>query len=152
MKTHSQKKTFQQFFKIFLATIPLLSFANNKDLISEHGKYGQTWINGNLIIEIQYTSAKECVETMSQEISKDKNIKKAITETKNLSLLCSENPSTKTEKDDAGLATGGLTYEGSIINPELNTIYKIWVSNRNFCESLKGVYKKQRSKQILICP
>jgi hypothetical protein len=152
MKTHLQAKKFQQFFKIVLAALPLLSFANNKDLISEHGKYGQTWINGNLIIEIQYNSKKECVETMLQEINKDENIKRAITETKNLSLLCSANPSTKTEKDDAGLATGGLTYEGNLINPELNTIHKIWVNNRNFCESLKEVYKKQSSKQILICP
>lgn len=135
---------------IFSLTSCAIQEKNN--WVSAHGRYGQTWINGNLLYEIYFNTEKECYDTMNNEVRNDINVKKAITESKNLALFCSANPATKTAHDDAGLATGGLPYQGFIRLATSTERYIAWFPGKKVCEIISGELKMQNKNQALVCP
>jgi hypothetical protein len=122
------------------------------DWISTHGRYGQTWINGNLLYEISFNTEKECYDTMNNEVRNDINVIKAITKTKNLAMFCSANPASKSIRDDAGFLNGGLPYQGHIRLATSTEKYIVWFSGRQVCEIISSELKMQNKNQDLVCP
>ncbi len=160
-KNFNLKKYFQIMIKNKIMKVLILSIffslascaiQEKNDWVSAHGRYGQTWINGNLLYEIYFNTEKECYDTMNNEVINNINVKKAITETKNLALFCSANSATKTARDDAGLATGGLPYQGFIRLATSTEKYIAWFPGKKICEIMSGELKMQNKKQDLVCP
>lgn len=142
--------------KIFILaiTFSLASCAiqEKNDWVTAYGRYGQTWMNGNLLYEITFNTTKECYDTMNNEVRNDLNTKKAITESKNLAMFCSANPASKYIRDDAGFHNGGLPYQGYIRLATSTEKYIVWFSLKQVCEIISSELKIQNKNQDLVCP
>jgi hypothetical protein len=149
------------FFKkisILLIFFSLASCATSEKnyLVTANGKYGQTWVDGIIWMEITFKSAQECLNNVNYELNNNPQARRQMLVDKSLSLVCAEKPFTreKFKFDSVGLvsATGGLTYEGFLRLATSNEKYAAWFLGKELCEVISSDLKMQNKNQDIVCP
>lgn len=146
--------------KIFLTSILFLlascSTPAKNDWVTAYGKYGQTWINGNILMEITYKSAQDCLENVNYELNNNPDMQRLLLIEKTLSVFCDANGATKekisTKMALAGLRSGGLTYEGFFRLATSAEKYSAWFPDKKICEIISSDLKSKNKNQDLVCP
>jgi hypothetical protein len=125
-------------------------------LSAANGKYGQTWVEGVIWMEITFESAEDCLKNVNYELNNNLQARRQMLVEKSLSLICVEKPFTreKFKFDDAGFIspTGGLTYEGFFRLATSAEKYSAWFVGKELCEIISNDLKKQNKNQDLVCP
>ena len=125
-------------------------------LVTANGKYGQTWVDGVIWMEITFKSAQECLNNVNYELNNNPQTRRQMLVDKSLSLACAEKPFTreKFKFDSVGLvsATGGLTYEGFLRVATSNEKYAAWFLGKELCEVISSELKSQNKNQYIVFP
>ncbi len=152
---------FNNLFKKISIVLALLSLAScaaqdKNYLNAANGRYGQTWVEGVIWMEITFKSAEDCLKNVNYELNNNPQARRQILVDKSLSLICAEKPYTreKFKFDDAGFlsATGGLTYEGFFRFATSAEKYSAWFVGKELCEIVSKELKSQNKNQDLVCP
>jgi hypothetical protein len=123
-----------------------------KEWVTAYGPYGQTWINGNLIMEITYNTAQDCADSINYEINNSRQLIEAVEIQQTLSFFCARTQTTTRKRDEYGLLTGGLSYSGKLRFKTSRDEYPAWFLEKNICESIRNDLNSKNTDRYLICP
>ena len=130
--------------------------AQEKNWITANGKYGQTWVNGVLLMEIEYKSTLDCLKNVNHEINENNELQRKLFIEKSFRFICSEEGYTreplKLEPNGLFSATGGLTYQGFFRFATSAEKYVVRFPMKQVCEMISSDLKLKNSNQDLICP
>lgn len=126
--------------------------AKAKEWVTAYGPYGQTWLNGHLIMEITYNTAQDCADSTNYEISNSRELIEAVEEKKTVSFFCVRTQTTTKKRDENGLLTGGLSYKGKLRFKTSRDEYQVWFLENNVCESIRNDLNSKNTDRYLICP
>jgi hypothetical protein len=127
------------------------------DWIEAKGKYGQTWVDGIVLMEITFKSTQECLNNVNFELNNNPLIRKQMFVEKSLSLVCAEMPFNRDRiKFDSNFlvvpAGAALPYEGYIRFATSNEKYATWFIDKKICEIISSELKTQNKNQDIVCP
>jgi hypothetical protein len=136
------KKLFTVFLILFLtgcANTGSLSLSN-KEWVTPYGKFGQTFLKGNFLMEIEYENPQECFTDTNFSINNDLNLKNSV-ETREISFFCAEYPNKI-----------NVPYSGIIRLATSNKIYSAKFPNKEICQILSKELKLKNGSQDIACP
>lgn len=127
-----------------------------KNWIIADGRYGQTWIDGVILMEVAYKSAQDCLNNVNYELDNNPLLQRKILIEKSIALVCAEKEITKDllKFDTNGLASpaGGLPYQGIIRLATSTEKYNVWFADKKICDIFSNELKAQNKNQDLVCP
>lgn len=112
----------------------------NKEWISVYGKYGQTFMNRQFIMEVAYDDSSACALDINYSINNDESIRSAM-EAGNLAFICAAYPNSI-----------NVPYEGQIRLATSNKTYVAKFASKNVCNIMKSEAKSKSLIYDIVCP